>query len=231
VVLIVACARYQVTVATPPAYTCYRAPEFAQGAVRRVVLLPTENDTTYAEAAKRFRAGLAAELRATGVFEVVAPPEESLGDCPVRTVAECALPPRLLLEMAMRFNADAVLLSCLTAYHPYSPPRIGATVHLVSTREAATLVSVDGLWDGRNAATAMAARDFVGRLALSDGGRDGDAVLQTPAYFEKLVAWQIAHAFANTPDAGTAAVAPQNLPSAARPGIIARLRRPTMISR
>jgi hypothetical protein len=200
-----ACARHRVAV-LPAAYTCYRDSSFEQQAVRRVVLMPTENETTHGEAGRRFRESLAAELRAQGLFEVIAPPEGVFGECPLHTVAGGAIPPQLLLDMALQFNADGVLFSCLTAYHPYAPPRIGATVHLVTTREAATLVSVDGLWDARNEAITESAQDFAEHLALPGGTSGPDTILHAPTYFEKFVAWQIACAFAGpTPGAGAPA--------------------------
>jgi hypothetical protein len=194
-IILTGCARHHAVVEPPP-ISVYRDPGLEQAGVRRILLLPTENETEYLDAASRIREHLATELRATGLFEVVSPPEEAFGDCDPHLLAQGTVPAHLLLEMAHRFNADGVLLSVLTQYHPYAPPRLGVTVHLVSTREGATLVTVDGTWDARNEDVAAYAQQFACELSLPDGADAApEAVLHTPAYFEKLVARQIATTF------------------------------------
>jgi hypothetical protein len=102
-----------------------------------------------------------------------------------------------LHELALGYSADGVVFSSLRDYHPYSPPRIAATVHLVGTHDAATLVSVDGVWDAQNEAVAKMAHEYAGLLTPTHETGRSDIVLHTPAYFEKFVAGQLARAFAS----------------------------------
>jgi hypothetical protein len=165
--------------------------------VRRVVLLPTENETRYLKAGRRIREQLAAELKSTGLFQVIAPPVEAFGHCETHLVAHDGLPEDLLVDMARRFNADGVLISAVTDYHPYSPPRVGVTVHLINTRDARTLVTVDGMWDARDAAVAAYAQQVSRTLTSASGAEISPRmVIDTPAYFELLVARQVAASFA-----------------------------------
>jgi len=191
------CPRRRHEVSAPPCFSCYRTPEFEHLGVRRVVLLPTEHQPTQSEAAERFRATLASELRATGLFEVVAPPLSEFGCWDSSNLAYGWVSTSVLRELALGYSADGVVFSSLRDYHPYSPPRIAATVHLVGTHDAVTLVSADGVWDAQNEAVAEMAREYAGLLSPVDETGRPDVVLHTPAYYEKFVATQLASAFAS----------------------------------
>jgi len=164
--------------------------------IRRVVLLPTEHEPTQAAAAERLRTALTSEIRATGLFEVIAPPIEEFGCWDNSNLAYGWVSAEVLGELSLRYSADGVIFSSLGDYHPYSPPRIAATVHLVGIREAATLVSVDGTWDARNESVSRTALQYSNVLAPSERMGRADIVLQTPVYYEKFVANQVAYAFA-----------------------------------
>jgi hypothetical protein len=172
-------------------------PDLEQLGVRRVVLLPMEHRPTQSEAAERFRAALAAELRATGLFEVVAPPVTEFGCWDSSNLTYGWVSTSVLNELSLRYSVDGVVFLSLRDYHAYSPPRIATTVHLVGTRDAATLVSVDGIWDARNGAVSDMAKEYAQLLAPTRETGRPDMVLHTPAYFEKFVAGQLAHAFAS----------------------------------
>ncbi len=203
------CAAHPVIVPPPP-ISAYRDPSLDSAGMRRVVVLPTENETSLVQVDRRFREALATELRALGLFEVIAPSVEAFGCFPRHVLAQGELPPELVLQMARQFNADGLLLSSLKEYRPYQPPRIAATVHLVSTRDAVTLVSVDGTWDARDAAVGAYAQQYARQVSLPGGPAvPPDAVLYTPAYFEKLVAGQIAAAFAPPPPPPPAELTPE----------------------
>ena len=71
-------------------------------------------------------------------------PPSAVG-CPPWLVWQGTFPGPLLVDLARQFQADAVMFLCLYEFQPYAPPRVGVTVHLVSTREAITIASVDGV--------------------------------------------------------------------------------------
>lgn len=191
------CPRRRHEVSAPPCYSCYRMPGFEQVGVRRVVLLPTEHQPTQAEAAERFRTTLASELRATGLFEVVAPPLSEFGCWESSNLAYGWVSTSVLNELALGYSADGVVFSSLRDYHPYAPPRIAATVHLVGTHDAVTLASVDGVWDAQNDAVEEMALEYAGLLSPADETGRPEVVLHTPAYYEKFVASQLTSAFAS----------------------------------
>ena len=195
--LLIGCA-HPPPVPGPPTFSSYRAPDFDYWAVRRVVLLPAETQTRYADEAERFRANLASELRATGLFEVVELPPYAF-ECPSTAVLHGTFPEHLLVDLARRFQADALLFTNVTQYQPYAPPRIGAKVHLVSTKQAITLATVDGVWDARDESLACEARAFYAQISSAHSVPRCELVLQSPDLFQKFVARKIAGALAGRP--------------------------------
>jgi len=191
------CPRRRVEVVVPPPFSSYRVPGLEELGIRRVVLLPVEHKPSESKAAERFRDALASELRATGLFEVVAPPTTEFGCWDPSNLTYGWVSASTLQELTFAYSADGVIFSSLRDYHPYSPPRIAATVHLVGTRNATTLASVDGVWDARNEDITKMAQEYAGQLTPTDEVGRPDIVLHTPAFFEKFVASQLAHAFAS----------------------------------
>ena len=101
-----------------------------------------------------------------------------------------------MVELAKQYQADAVVFSSLTDYHPYWPPRVGVKLHIVSTHEAVTLASIDGLWDAKNEPVALAAENFYCQLSPKSTLIRPDTILYAPSYFQKFVAHQIVGALA-----------------------------------
>ncbi len=177
-----------------PCYSYYLAPSFltpTSPAVRRVVLLPMENRTFYAYASIEFRDVLVAEMRSAGLFEVVSLPEETTQSWYRSVHSQGRFQEDALVELAKQHQADAVVFSSLTDYHPYWPPRVGVKLHIVSTHEAVTLASIDGLWDAKNEPVALDAQNFYCQLSPKSTLIRPDTILYAPSYFQKFVAHQI----------------------------------------
>lgn len=176
--------------ASPPTFSRYRAPDFDFYGIRRVVVLPAENQTRYPDAAEQFRANLANELRSAGLFEVVELPVYNR-ICPSTAGLQGTFPEQLLVDLAKQFQAEAVLFVNVNEYHPYSPPKLGATVHLVSTHEAIALASVDGMWDARDGALAAEAQGYYHQLSQNGSLPRRELVLHSPDLFQRFVARKI----------------------------------------
>jgi len=179
--------------APPPTYSSYRVPDFDSFGIRRVILLPAENQTRYLDAGEQFRAHFANELRAAGLFEVVELPMNS-PSCPSSVVRQGTFPEHMLVNLTRQFQADAVLFVSINDYHPYSPPKIGATVHLVSTGEAITLASVDGIWDANDEALASEAQGYYHQLSQINTLPRCELILHSPDLFQRFVARKIVFA-------------------------------------
>ncbi|MEX2285641.1 MAG: hypothetical protein WD648_01050 [Planctomycetaceae bacterium] len=155
------------------------------------------NETRFPHAESDIRDALAAELRAAGLFEVVSCPCE-IGESWAAALREHGRFDELnLIEITERFQVDGVIYGSLTDYCPYWPPRIGVNLHLVSTHEAVTLASVDGVWDTRDEYVASQAQRFYdARLSPKSRDPEGELMLHAPQLFQKFVANQIVHLLA-----------------------------------
>jgi hypothetical protein len=190
---LVGCKTPPATTDTAAAFSYYRAGE-ASPPVRRVVLLPLFNETPHRDAEELIRQALAEQLRSAGPFEVVTPDQLQLRGFPPLCRSLADVDERLLLEARERFQADAVLIGSLRHYHPYWPPRIGVTLHLVETTEAMTVASVDGMWDAANESVAKQARGHLANLTPKRTIPESELILHSPRYFSRFVSYQVTKA-------------------------------------
>jgi hypothetical protein len=107
-----------------------------------------------------------------------------------------------------------VLFVSINEYHPYSPPKLAATVHLVSTAEAIAVASVDGIWDAGDDALATDARHYYHQLSHISSLPRCELILHHPDLFQRFVAHEIAEAIS----AREVEI---------QPGFLARYRNPT----
>jgi hypothetical protein len=181
----------------PPVISRYRAPGVDWASVRRVVVMPLDNQSDEPEAADDIRGVLAAELQAMGRFEVImaAPDCDPIEADPVHVSGRFREPE--LFAVALRYHADAVLIGSVTQYRPYTPPSVGLSLELVSAAEAVVVASLDGVWDSRDSGTAFLAREFY-LHALNPGHSliDPEKILTSPTLYQKFVCRQAALAIA-----------------------------------
>jgi hypothetical protein len=181
----------------------YHAPGFDAARLSRVLVLPLCNETQYTDAAEEVRLALAAELQNAARFEVVVAPPDALAVPSQRLHDYGRFDEAEVLELARRFQADAVLLGALTQYQPYIPPRIGVSLQLINPAEAAVAVSVNGLWDSREKALAEEAQAFHMKLMRPcDKTGFGDVVLSSPQLYQRFVCHQIVQVLLGPPKHG-----------------------------
>ncbi len=187
------------TPAPPTIFTFshFRANSLESAPVRRVLLLPMSNETQFPYVEQEIGDALATELRAAGLFEVVMGADDAEQPCAWTLRTSGTFDERQLIELAERYQVDAVLYGSVTNYSPYWPPRVGVNLQLVGTHEAVALASVDGLWDARDEHIAAQAQQFYfARLTPKVTVPDSDLMLHAPQYFQKFVASQIVHLLA-----------------------------------
>src|SRR6266849_3413260 len=202
VVFLVGCDLFQSRPPGHPCFTTYQARGFALASVSRVLILPLANESPFPHVAEEIRSALAAELQTCGAFEVVVAPHHL--ELPVTPAVHVdgRFSEEAMLELAHAFRVDGVLLGSVTHYHPYSPPRIGLTLQLISPGLAMVVASVDGLWDARDRVLADQARTYYRQsfnplLALAEGDLpppEGDLALSSPQLYQRFVCHQVTQA-------------------------------------
>jgi len=188
----------------PPAPVAeYHLPEFDWKQVARVVVLPVNNESSYTRAGEEFRRALTAELQRLGCFEIVAPPPDD-ADCLAKAIhLHGRFDELAMLQIAHIFAADVVLHATITHYSPYPQPRLGVVVQAVSPLHAKVAASVDGLWDGTFAETAVRAKAYyrtghavrfpmISKAIVHPQGDAGEELaLASPMLFQRFVAHEL----------------------------------------
>ena len=179
-----------------PVFRRYRNPDLVPFSIARVAVAMPSNTTTHPDISHDFQQELTTQLRHTGPAEALIITEYDRRCDPSACSVVGGFDEGFLVHVAHKYLADAVLLSAIRDYHPYWPPRLGVTAYLVSTSEAVTLASVDGEWDARHADLARQAEAYYCRLTPKHLLPKSRTILNSPHFFRKFVAHQIAAAFA-----------------------------------
>ncbi len=182
---------------TPPPPVChrYQAPGIDWSHIRRILLVPLENDSPYPQGTYDVGESLAARLQLSGRFEIVLAGPDTRIACRDAVRLNGRFDEGELIELAEAYNADAILFGSLTQYQPYTPPRVGLSLRLISPASGSLIASVDGLWDAREGSVADQARAYTAYV-LNDGrSLNGcDLALESPAIFRRFACQQAAEA-------------------------------------
>lgn len=176
----------------------FQAPGFNWASIRRILLVPLENESTYPQATFEFQESLAARMQCSGRFEVVLASHETQCACRDTVRANGRFDEHDLLEIADDYNADAILFATITQYQPYTPPRVGLSLRLISPGNAAVIASVDGLWDSRDRSVAQQASSYASQT-LNEGPTlaGGSITLESPAVFRRFACHYAVEALVN----------------------------------
>jgi|GEM_PF-1473664 len=199
-------ARAQEIAATPiqatAPYQLHFANNFDWTSIQRVVLMPMANLSPYPQAGKELLNNLATELQRAGRFEVVVATHDDQCVQSQDVFMSGQFDELEVLRVAREYNADAVVFSQVTQYHPYSRPRVGLSLLMVSPAEGIAIASTSGLWDARETSTANQAiayfkqtQTFPRSLMLNE------RVFESPNVYQRFVCEQVANSLSN-PNAG-----------------------------
>ncbi len=194
IVTTIGCRNVPPQVHLPPPYTAYRSPHLLEAPPRRILLMPPVAPHQFMKSANVWNEQLANELRSIRKFEVVranpalAPVANCLADIQRGQFSEGAL-----LELRNTLRVDGILFVSFHDCYVYWPPRLAVAVNLVETENGETVAAIDGNWDARDETTKMQAVEYAKRVTTSREFSDPTVILESPHYFGKYVAADIAH--------------------------------------
>lgn len=149
----------------------FRAEGLHRLEIRRVVLMPFDDDADARKRARSLEDALARQLEMATGMEVVRLGEESRWE-----LAPTESPRRrgtydvgTVVEVASRYGADAVLYGAITAYRPYVPQALGLRGELVLAKTGLVVWSFDASFDLADAASSRALADVHRRLFARRG--------------------------------------------------------------
>jgi hypothetical protein len=188
----------------------YHAVNFDIRSMPRVLLMPLANETPFLAAGEDIRKALAAEFQCLGMFEVVmAPPNPA--ECDAKLVHTTGrFNEADLVRLAREFRTDGILVGVVTQYHPYPPPRIGLTLHLISASRGVEVASVQGIWDARDRRLAEEAKIYFRKTIFPrlNPSQESDVGLESPLLYARFVCNQAAQALVSP---GPSPIVPANM--------------------
>lgn len=192
----VGCVHPPLQVAAPPSpapFQQFIAPNFDWTTVKRVVLMPMDNQSAFAHASVELQTNLAAEFQRTGRFDIVMATREDPGARARDIFSSGNFDELELLRIAREYDAQAILFGRVTQYHPYAPPRVGLSLIMISPAEGVAIASSDGLWDARELSTSRQAQGYLKEnLSWRQGLMGVDRALESPDVYQRFVCQQIA---------------------------------------
>ncbi|HHI79403.1 MAG TPA: hypothetical protein ENK02_05445 [Planctomycetes bacterium] len=116
---------------------------------RRVLVLPIQSTNMTSTLRKDLEEALLSELAFQGRFQVLRmePSQGAEGKEIYPTERRGRIDPDLVVELGRRYQADALLLTRVTQWFPYKPPRIGLRLQLVSVHSGKVIWAIDQTWD------------------------------------------------------------------------------------
>ena len=206
--LLAGCRQKEV-VPEPMRFTEYATQDFDWDQIQRVVVMPVANRSDAPQLPEQMQRALAAELQRTGRFEVLMAKNDSEDPHTDEVFSDGRFDEDKLLKIARRYNAQGVLFTKITEYHPYTTPRIGLSLLLVSPAEAVVVAAADGLWDLREAQTQGRARNYVKQnLDFGESLFDTERVMTSPHNFQRFVAYELANALEISTQPGGSGLSP-----------------------
>lgn len=114
--------------------------------ISRIAVLRFENATNHARLESMVRKSLVSAMRNGFANNVVDVGDQVQQTCQMDAVLQNGYPLSLLVETWQTFHADAVMFARIEEFRPYSPMSIGMTIHIVDTRDAKLLASLNHEW-------------------------------------------------------------------------------------
>lgn len=169
----------------------YRSDELASIPLRRVVLVPLEDEAHAGMARLAVQAAVAQEFEKSTSAEIIAIDPMSHMEVakqdPPRRSGQYQL--EAILQLATRHGADAVLFGAITAYRPYAPQHLGIRLDLISAESGMPLWSVFSDFDLADAdAKATLERVYRRQSASPATTLSWEQALNSPARVAALVA-------------------------------------------
>ncbi|MBN9518840.1 hypothetical protein J0H58_10030 [bacterium] len=194
-----------------PTFSEYHLTGWQWEGVSRVLVLPALNESPYTRAGTEVRDALTSALQRLGRFEVVAAPPDDRAVLAAVVHRGGAFDEGLMLELARTFRADVIVHPTVTHSSPYPRPRLGLILQAVAPGEGKVIASVDGLWDTSDPVVAERVRAYYrpgpaphpvrarNHVIATDDGFAGELALESPALFQRFVAYEAGNVLLGLP--------------------------------
>ena len=164
--------------------------------VRRVMVLPFDEEPGVDADCMQMRDIYVAELQKLRRFDILPLPESAIEvDELNRSVRRGRMSTDAVVRLCDRYHLDGVLVGTVTSFRAYTPPILGMRTQLVSVHSGAIVWAVDAIYDSSDRSTVNDLRHFHEHVQHDDGNLHGyELDLIAPSKFCAYVA----HRFVGT---------------------------------
>lgn len=171
-------------------FSSFTSPRFSQLPPRRVLLVPAGLQSGNYDAPLRLADALAAEIRKSGVFEIVQPPNIQ-SQATVDSILNGRFDEREVTELAKAYHCDAVLFARVNQFQGYWPLQASVTAAIVDANESIVVLAVDGNWDIADPEIRQAYECFVDQRVNDVPYSSREIYLQSPKNLFEFIANQV----------------------------------------
>lgn len=158
--------------------------------VRRVMVLPFQQEGSSDANVEQLRDLFVAELQKLRRFEVVPLPSSASENSLLRdSLRRGRLSTEATVRLCERYGLDGILLGTVTAWRPYTPAHLAMRTQLLSVHSGATVWAVDAMYDTSDRSTVSDLRHYMVTQKQNDGSLHGwELKLLAPQQFTQYVA-------------------------------------------
>src|SRR5262249_23425758 len=104
----------------------------------------------------------------------------------------------VLVQLARCYRADLIVMGTVSQYSPYTLPRVGLVLQVISPGDGVVVASVDGLWDASSPPIACRARDFYRQCTGKwEEPFTAELVLDSPRLYQRFVSFEAVSVLVN----------------------------------
>lgn len=158
--------------------------------VRRIMVLPFQQDGGAPTDTEEVRDAFIAELQKLRRFEVVPLPASASENEAMRaSLRKGRLSTEAMVRLCDRYALDGLLVGTVTAWRPYTPAHLGLRTQLLSVHSGAAIWAVDAMFDSSDRTTISDLRHYEMTQKQDNGSLHGwELKLLAPGQFTHYVA-------------------------------------------
>lgn len=171
-------------------------PQVVAARPNRVVMVASGRSNGNYRTHQKVISELAAQIRARGHFEIVAPPNRYLQGHS-DNILTGKFEEAELASMAREFSADAVLLVKVNQFRSTPPMRASLSIAILDGNESVVSFGLDGVWDLANPDTKFSFAQFLSGVSPASGS-EANLQLQSPNQLFRFIGSQVADSITNS---------------------------------
>lgn len=169
-------------------------PQYDKFKIKRVMLAPVQNETSYPEAVSIIEPIFLQEISKTNRFDIVPGSEFNPEEFHEFGIHQKGMFYKLqLFDIGKRYNADAVIFTSITTFFPYEPCKVGLNTQMIHTATGTVLWAFSETFDANmREVETLAKQYYFENLRFAHPLYDWKIVVTSIRYFAQMACAQTA---------------------------------------